>query len=126
MNPSNLSSPSTNKPTILTTLKTCFFASLLALTLALVPSALHAQDADANPDHSRSNPQAGVKFTGQQLNTLVSQEATQNMETIIAANLGGSVSGTWNGTVTDSSWELTDVRKKRGRNCVTRISDFAH
>jgi hypothetical protein len=47
------------------------------------------------------------KLTGQQFNALVAQEASQNVVTSLATQLGGPLSGTWSGTVTETSWNLT-------------------
>jgi len=48
-----------------------------------------------------------TKLTGQQVNVLVSQEATQNVVTYLTSQLGPPLSGTWSGTVTASGWNLT-------------------
>jgi hypothetical protein len=53
------------------------------------------------------NSNAPVGPTGQQLNTLISQRATQNVTTYFATQLGAHLSGTWSGTVTDTGWNLT-------------------
>jgi hypothetical protein len=96
-------------------LKLCCVVCLCAITLALFPPALDAQDEDVGHNHSHSKPQATLKLTGQQLNTLVSQEATQNLVTLIALDLGTPVSGTWSGTVTSNSWDLTFVGYVNGQ-----------
>jgi hypothetical protein len=50
---------------------------------------------------------AKIKITPQQLNTLVSQEATQNLMAFLANELGAPLSGAWSGTAGDSGWNLT-------------------
>jgi hypothetical protein len=46
-------------------------------------------------------------LTNQQLNTFISQRATQNVTTYFTTQFGGPLSGTWSGTVTDTGWNLT-------------------
>src|SRR5579863_10210952 len=59
-------------------------------------------------NNANNNPPAPIKLTGQQYNTLVSQEATQNMVTYLTNQSGGGpLSGTWSGTVTNSGWSLS-------------------
>jgi hypothetical protein len=59
-------------------------------------------------ESAKNDPPASVKLTGQQFNTLVSQEATQNLVTYLTNQSGGGpLSGTWSGTVTDQGWSLT-------------------
>jgi len=52
--------------------------------------------------------QSSIKLTGQQVNVLVSQEATQNVVTYLTTQSGGnSLTGTWSGSVTDQGWNLS-------------------
>jgi hypothetical protein len=50
--------------------------------------------------------QVKAKLTDQQQNAVISLEATQNVEALLAFNLGGPVSGTWSGTITSTGWTL--------------------
>jgi hypothetical protein len=60
------------------------------------------------------------KLTPQQFNALVSQEATQNSVTYLVSQLGGSLSGTWTGTITASEWELTFSGSVNGQTATIR------
>jgi len=55
-------------------------------------------------------------ITHKQLNTLISHEATENINVILAKNWGPPVSGTWSGSVTISGWSLTFSGTANGQN----------
>jgi len=111
MNRFNFASPSSKNrksQKITATLRRCSLVSLFAIAIALLPSAVVAQEADANlAQRTEGKREAKTVFTGQQLNTLISQEATENLVSLLGINLGEPVAGTWSGTVTDSGWQLT-------------------
>ena len=65
---------------------------------------------------ANSNSPATGNLTGQQLNTLVSQEATQSVVLYLASELGSPLSGSWSGTVTNSGWSLTFSGSINGQN----------
>lgn len=85
------------------------FSQALLLVVCSGALAFGQAPATKNSNNANSkNPPASVKLTGQQLNTLVSQEATQNLVTYLTNQSGGGpLSGTWSGTVTDQGWSLT-------------------
>jgi hypothetical protein len=84
-------------------------ATIRRALCAILVAAMLASFALAEDHQSaKNNPPASVKLTGQQFNTLISQEATQNLVTYLANQSGGGpLSGTWSGTVTDQGWSLT-------------------
>jgi hypothetical protein len=88
--------------------KLCCVVSLCAITLALFPLALEAQEEDADSNHRLIHEKSGaITATQQQLNTLIALEATHNEIGSFSLQLGGPVSGTWSGTVSDTGWSLT-------------------
>jgi hypothetical protein len=77
------------------------------LVVCLTPLILGQSAAAKDSNKIANHIPAAINLTGQELNTLVSQESTQNVVTYYTTQLGAPLSGTWNGIVTDQGWTLT-------------------